>query len=469
MVALRFLAAPPRLLLKEIKRLSASVKPHVTSAIRSVGAALAALFLVAAAAAPAESSLEQYFRLRKEAAEAAQAGDLATAETKFEAALALYPAAPGSFIRLARVEVAAGKPQEAVAHLAEYARLGLAWDVGGDPALKSLIDRPDFVPVAARLKANAEPVGAPQEIAGLGDGGEVFEGVIHVDGGWVLSSVAGRSLTRRTEDGQLETLLNPDGETGGLFGMAVSADGKVLWVAESRGPGIPGSTGAARTGLLKVSLPSGRVLARFFVPEDAKKHQLGDVVVDTDGTVYASDSVGAVIYRLKPGAAKLEPFVVTRDMASPQGIAICPGGAAMVVADYSTGLHRIDLKTGELTPVGGMRAALAGTDGLFRIPHDFNMRNASPLPVALVATQNGVTPGRVLFLRLSPDCDELEGLTVLAAGHPGMDDMTLGAWGEGAIVFIAASGWAGYDGDGKPVPGEQGPARLMLIPPPYGD
>lgn len=430
------------------------------------GAALAALLLIAAA--EPESRLEEYFRLRGEAAKAAQAGDLTGAEAKFEAALALYPAAPGSFIRLARVEVAAGKPQEAVAHLSEYARLGLSWDIAGDGALKTLIDRPDFAPVATRLKVNAEPVGAPQEIATLGEGGEVFEGVVHIKGGWVLSSVAGRSLTRRTEDGQLEILLNPDSETGGLFGMAVSADGKVLWVAESRGPGIPGSTGAARTGLLKVSLPSGRVLARFFVPEDGKPHQLGDVAIGKDGTIYASDSVGAVIYRLKPGAAKLEPFVITREMASPQGMALCPGGA-MVVADYSTGLHRIDLKTGELTPVGGLRAAMAGTDGLFLITHDFGMRNASPLPVAIVATQNGITPARVVMLRLSPDCDELEDLTVLAAGHPGMGDMTLGAFGEGAVVFIASGGWAGYDGDGKPTAGEHGPARLMLLPPPYGD
>lgn len=435
--------------------------------LAGLGAVLAAQ-LVIAAAAP-ESRLEQYFRLRTEAAAAVKANDLVGAEARLEAALALYPTSPGSLIRLARVETAAGKPHEAIAHLDAYAWLGLTWDVAGDPSLKALVDRADFAPVATRLKTNADPVGAPQEIATLSPPGAVYEGVVRVDGGWILSSVAGRGLLRRTGDGQLETLLSPDAETGGLFGMAVSADGKVLWVAESRGPGIPGSSGEPRTGLLKVSLPGGRVLARYFVPEDGRKHQLGDVALGEDGTVYASDGVGAVIYRLKPGAVKLEPFVATRDMASPQGMAICPGGAAMVVADYSSGLHRIDLKTGALTPVGGLRAALAGTDGLFRIPHDFSMRNASPLPVALVATQNGVSPARVLFLRLSSDCDELEDLGVIAAGHPGMDDLTLGAFGGGAVVFIAASGWAGYDGDGKPVAGKAGEARLLLLPPPYGD
>lgn len=431
-----------------------------------LGIALAAFLLIAAT--EPESRLEQYFRLRQEGGAAAQAGDLATAESRLEAAHALFPAAPGALIRLARVEVAAGKPFEAIAHLAAYAELGLTWDVAGDPALKALADRPDFAPVAARLAANGEPVGAPQTIATLGEGGEVFEGVAAVDGGWVLSSVAGRSLTRRDPDGAMRTLLAPDAETGGLFGMAYDARRKVLWVAESRGPGIPGSAGAARTGLLKLQMPGARVLARYLVPADGKKRQLGDVALGEDGTVYATDSVGGSIWRLKPNGARLELFVDSRELGSPQGMAVCPGGS-MVVADYPSGLHRVDLGTGALSPVGGMRVAMAGTDGLFRISHDFHMRNASPLPVAMVATQNGIAPARLLFLRMSPDCDEIEAVSVLAAGHAGMDDLTLGAFGEGAVAFIAAGGWAGYDEAGKPRADRPGPARLMLLPPPYGD
>ncbi|MFZ5670535.1 MAG: tetratricopeptide repeat protein [Pseudomonadota bacterium] len=434
---------------------------------RAVGAALAALLLIAADAG--ESRLEQYFRLREEGGAAAQAGDLARAEAKLEAAHSLFPTAPGALIRLARVEVAAGKPGEAVAHLAAYADLDLTWNVAGDPALKALIGRPDFAPVAARLAKNAEPVGAPQAIATLGEAGEVFEGVVHVDGGWVLSTVAGRGLVRRDPDGSLRTLLAPDAGTGGLFGMAWDAERKVLWVAESRGPGIPGSTGEARTGLLKVSWPDGRVLARYVAPDDGRKRQLGDVALGEDGAVYASDSVGGSIWRLKPAAGELELFVDSRELGSPQGMTVCPGGRAMLVADYPSGLHRVDLRSGALTPVGGERVTLAGTDGLFRVEHDFGMRNAGPPPVAVAATQNGITPARLMLLRLSPDCDAIEASSVLAAGHPGMNDLTLGAFGGGAIVFIGASGWAGYDGEGRPTARPPSPANLLLLPPPYGD
>jgi hypothetical protein len=432
---------------------------------RSLGTALAALLLTAAAAP--ESNLEQYFRLRGEGAKAAQANDLVTAEVRFEQALALYPTAPGSFIRLARVEVAAGKPQEAIAHLAEYARLGLVWNIPGDPVLKALVAEPAFAPVAARLAENAQPVGQVTRVATLGPAGAVNEGVAPDGDGWLVSAVAGRSIIRVGAVGRSD-LLTPDTETGGLFGLATDARRGVLWAAESRGPGIPGSgpgSGAPRrTGLLKLSLKDGRVLARFLVPDDGEDHQIGDVTVDDDGTVYASDSIGAVIYRLLPGEAQLKPFLTTKDMASPQGMAICPGTGSMVIADYSTGLHRLDLKTGVLTPVGGLRAALAGTDGLFRVEYDFHMRSASPHPVALVAVQNGVSPQRLMFLRLSLDCEELEDATVLAANLAETDDLTLGVDGGGRVLFIGASGWADRDGDGKLTTDTPRTAGLFSIP-----
>lgn len=430
---------------------------------RALGAALAALALIAAA--PAESRLEQYSRLRGEAGEAAKAGDFARAEAALEAALALYPTSPGSLIRLARVEAAAGKPAEAVAHVAAYADLGLTLNPSLDPALKTLVGRDDFGPVATKLKANAEPVGAPRERFDLAPGRDVIEGLVRVEDGWVFSSVAGHTLIWLKPDGTPRTILLPDRDPSGLFGMAYDARRKALWVAEARGPGIPGSTGEPRTGVIKVSWPGGEVLARYVVPDDGKKHQLGDIALGDDGSVYASDSAGAVVYRLRPDATTLEPFVTSREMASPQGMVICPKADAMIVADYSTGLRRIDLRTGAESELGGShQIALAGTDGLFRVPYRFPARTASADSVAIIAIQNGVAPQRVVFLRLSPDCRDLESASVLAAGGPLMDDLTLGAPAPEGIVVIGSSGWSGYDGNGKPVAGQPTFAKLISIP-----
>ena len=428
--------------------------------IRAVSLTLAAVLCLAASAP--ESRLEQSFRLRKEAGAAAQAGDLAKAEALLEQALALYRTNPGALIRLARVEVAAGKPAEAVAHLDAYARLGLTWNIAGDKALSTLADRPDFAPVAARLAANAAPVGTLTVGADMPRTGPIFEGLVWQDDNWLVSSVTEKTIYRIDRTGAATVFLKADAETGGVFGMAL--DGKVLWAAEATGPDIPGSGGAARTALLKIDAATGALLTRYPVEGAPGPAQLGDVVVAPDGTVYASASVGAAIYRLKPGAKALDVVLSSKEMGSPQGMVVCHGGA-LLIADYSTGLHRLDPKTGQLEPVGGMRVAMAGTDGLFFAGYRYVMRSARPHPMAVVATQNGLSPARMIMLRISVDCREIEGMTVIAANHPALDDLTLGAAMPTGVAVIGRGGWAGYGGDGKPLAdAKPGKAQILTFP-----
>jgi hypothetical protein len=414
--------------------------------IRVVSLTLAAALCLAASAP--ESRLEQYFRLRKEAG-AAQANDLAKAEDLLEQALALYPTSPGSLVRLARVEAAAGRPAEAVAHMEAYARLGLTFDVAGDKALSSLAAREDFAPVAALLAANAKPVGTPAVAVTLPKGGPIYEGLARQGDGWLVSSVTEHMIYRIDAKGAVTPFLQTDAQTGGIFGMAV--DGRTVWAAETSAPELPGSVGPARAALLKIDATTGAILARYPVDGAVAPVQLGDVAVGPDGTVYASASVGAAIYRLKPGARALDVALASNELGSPQGMVACEAADTLLIADYPTGLHRLDLKTGKLTPVGGMHVAMAGTDGLFRADYSYAMRNARPHPMAVVATQNGLSPARVIMLRISVDCREIEGMQVVAANHPALDDLTLGAAVRGGVAVIGRAGWAGYGPDGKPL------------------
>lgn len=444
---------------------------------RVFAAALAGALLLIAAAEP-ESRLEQYFRLRAEGAKAVQASDFAAAEAKFEAALALYPTSPGSLIRLARVEVTTGKPQEAIAHLRTYAALGLTWDVEHDPALKALVTQEDYAPVAALLVENAKPVGAVEVVATLADPRFIGEGVEvpFSDRGqarWLVSGVAGRAILDVSDPDNIRPFLPATEETGSLFGMKFDSGPDVLWVSEAWGEGLPAGSGARRTGLLKLSSIDGKVLGRFPLPDDGKPHQLGDVVVGdvpvggSEAPIYASDAIGGGLYQLAPGARALSPLVASREIASPQGMAMCRTGSALVVADYPTGLHRVDLKSGAVIAIeGGDRFALAGIDGLVWNSNVEARRIESglpPPPLELIATQNGVTPQRVLAIRLSPDCRKIVGVTVLAANLPEMEDLSLGAVEEEAYFFVGRSQWAGWDAEGKPLPGDPGPVRLLRL------
>ncbi|MBX3481797.1 MAG: hypothetical protein KF842_15505 [Caulobacter sp.] len=424
----------------------------------------AVLLLGLTAAAAPESRLEKYFRLRQEAGAAAQTPDLTRAEALLEEALQLYPTSPGSLIRLARVEAAAGKPAEAVAHLEAYAGLGLTWNIAGDPVLAPLADREDFATVAARLEANAAPVGKLIVEKTLPDSGEIYEGLAWSRDGWLVSSVTRKTILRVTARGEVLPFLRGDAATGAIFGLATDEPRGLLWAVEASGPEIPGSGGEARSALLKIDLSSGALLARYPLPADDKTRQLGDVALGADGAVYVSDALGAGLYRLPKGGTALELLFQTNEMRSPQGMVAC-GPDTLLIADYSTGLHRLDLKQMTLTPVGGLKAALAGTDGLFAVSFDFHTRNASPLPLAVVATQNGVSPQRVMLLRMRPDCREIEDLTVLAANQDAIEDMTLGAASPGGAAFIGQGGWSGFGADGKPVAGHAARDAAILTAP----
>jgi hypothetical protein len=143
-------------------------------------------------------------------------------------------------------------------------------------------------------------------------------------------------------------------------------------------------------------------------------------------------------------------------------MAVCQGETAMLVADYSTGLHRLDLTTGEIAPLAGLRTGLAGTDGLVVAPGvDYGLHNASPPPLAVIATQNGVSPQRVMLLRISADCREVEDADLVAANLPGVDDVALAAVDRGEVVFVGHARWADRGEDGKLALPEPQPIRVF--------
>ena len=426
----------------------------------TVATALAAVFLIAAEAP--ETRLEQSQRLRREGVTAAQAGDPGRAEAALTQALALYPDVPGSYIRLARAQAAAGKTAEALANVKTYARMGLRLEISRDPALKDLTALPGWAGVAAVFDRNGTPFGDLVEIGSVtGDPEFIGEGLAHDGKGWLLSTVSGRTVVR-IGAGETTPFLRTDDATGAIFGMAADRERGVLWAAEAWGADLPGGAGPAKTGLLKISLTDGGILARIILPDDGGKHQLGDVALLSDGTVYATDAVGGGVWRLRTGAAALEQLVAPGQMVSPQGMAACHGEKAMLVADYSTGLHRVDLQTGETAPLGGLRTGLAGADGLVVVPGvDYGQRNASPLPLAVIATQNGVSPQRVMLLRISADCREVEGAELVAANMPGLDDITLAAVDRGEVVVVGYARWADRGQDGKLALPEPPPIRVF--------
>ena len=262
------------------------------------------------------------------------------------------------------------------------------------------------------------------------------EGVALAPGGLTLvSGVQGRTILQ-LRGGQAKPWLK-GAAPGGLFGMAVDPGRDRLWVAETHGDHVPGSSGPQGTAVLEVRLSDGAILARHPAPEDGKPHWIGDLVLAADGAVYASDSQGGQVYRLKPGGQGLDLLAQTT-LKSPQALVISADGSSLILGDYATGLHRVDLITGEVGPALPSTAELRGLDGLKRHGRD------------LIATQNGTKTQRVLRVRLSSDQRSIETVEVLASGPDLLEDVSLGDVAADRFVFVARSGWAHFKDDGQP-------------------
>jgi hypothetical protein len=144
-------------------------------------------------------------------------------------------------------------------------------------------------------------------------------------------------------------------------------------------------------------------------------------------------------------------------LGSPQGAAVVDGGRALIVADYSSGLQRIDLSTGAVVRLEEPEAVtLTGVDGVARDGDD------------LILTQNGNAPQRVLRLRLADHARRIAGVEVLLA-NPALNgdppDMALGTAAGRSFVFVVRSGWTKADDKGQLPPGEAAaPALIGWIP-----
>lgn len=218
---------------------------------------------------------------------------------------------------------------------------------------------------------------------------------------------------------------------GGLFGMASDPQRNRLWIAETSGPSVPGSSGARRTGVLEAELSSGKVLARYLAPASAEDHFIGDVTVTSAGAVYATDGAGGVLYRLSRESKQLVAEATTQ-LKSLQGVVLAADGLSLIVSSYGQGLHLF--KGATFTQI---RGTPKGIDGVARCGD------------TLIVTQNGSDPYRVLQLTMSADETSVEDTAVLASGAPAAEDISLGLVKDGGeYVYVRTSQWSSFDEKG---------------------
>lgn len=377
----------------------------------------------------AEPPTRQLFR---DAAAAQKAGQLDLALEKLEAARALRPDYPRLLLEIARVNAAVPHEAAALAALENLARIGFAFDPAKDPALAPLASATAWPEIVVRFAKNAEPHGRAELALTLpARDGIVETAVADSRGRWFFADVRNRCIWLREADGTIREFASARDGLLGVFSLALDEAHGRLWAGVSALPEMKNFTAADKGAafLAEYDLATGACVRTLPLPSSERPHVLGSLALAEDGGMFATDSAAPVIWRVAPGASRLEAWLESDRFVSLQGLAFSADGRSLYVADYANGVWRIDVAS--KTP----RLLRAPADATF-----FGIDDLRCTGRALIAVQNGVAPYRVLRIDLD-DAGEARAAAVLAGAQPQLDDLAGGWLHDGRYYVVGNAGW----------------------------
>jgi hypothetical protein len=205
--------------------------------------------------------------------------------------------------------------------------------------------------------------------------------------------------------------------------------------------------------LVRVRIADGQIERRWNLPPAPLGHVLGDLAVDSLGDVFVTDSNDPVLYLLRAGADTLER-ITSPFFRSLQGVAPLPNGNVAYVADYSHGLLRVAVKTGEVV-------RLAEPPGTTTLGCDGIVLDRG----TIVAVQNGVSPARIIRFVLDSTGQRIVRAEVLDRNLAVADEPTIGTIVDREFVYVANSQWEEYTNAGVRRPHKPlAPVVLLGVP-----
>jgi sugar lactone lactonase YvrE len=405
---------------------------------------VAGVFAVCAAGAALADpvyDVTEYRNFKRDGAEAYRAGDFAAAERAFASAVLYGPQQAGAFYNLAAAAARRGDTAQALSVLDHFAGFGVFVNLDSDSDFASLRGSAAFARIRDKLARNTAPLCRCKVVYEGTDAPFIAEGVaqdLHTDRIFV-ASVNQRKIVAIHNGAMHDFAVVPDGMSA--LGIRINAAHDLLWAAAATLPQGAGNSGdLGKSALLAFDITSGALRYRFDVPIRADRRAFGDMIFAQDGTAYVSDAVDGSIFRLKPGADALESVAGSGRFSSPQGMVVSEDGRTLLVADYTAGLQRFDIESGDLAniPVPAGITTL-GIDGLVQL------RDGS-----FAATQNGIGPNRVVRFRLSQDWSRLVSFAVIARATADVADISLLTQDGNDVLVSGVSQWGSFDEAASP-------------------
>lgn len=385
--------------------------------------------------------------------------DFATFRDRAAAAVKLRPDHARYLYSLAAGHALNGDAAEAAEVLRQLATWGIHLPAETSPAFAAVRDHPDMADALKALHENLTPHGEIQTAFEIPANGGLWEGIAYRSKTKeTFHSDLHRALIfRRTKAGAITEFTHMPTAGFGCGGLAVDEKHSVLWVSSPAMPEVHSFTPEleGRSQLVAFDLTDRSVARIIDLPQSPDHpHTVVDLNIAPDGTVYTADSASPIVWRIAPESDQAEAWATIDSPGlrhSLQGSALSSDGAWLFVADYSTGLHAVSTKTAESTFLpwnGAPITTLLGIDGL-SIDGD-----------TLIASQNGVSPARVLAIDISLNsAPQITAIRTLASGWPELSDPTLLTSTDDGFLIIGNAGWLHF-GDN---PAPDSPERQIPI------
>jgi hypothetical protein len=250
-----------------------------------------------------------------------------------------------------------GDQKKAFALLKESIASGEGVNPAEDTALQPLHSNDEFRSLITRVEQQYPVVHHAREAFIIPEKDLIPEGLAYdADRNvFYLSSLFHRKIVKIAADGHTSDFAPSDKENLlPLCGLRLDNDHS-LWAAGCQDSGH---------GELYHFSPDGKLLERF-QPPTSGAHLFNDLVLNSAGNIYLTDSLANQVYRFNRRTHTFTPLVFPRRLFCPNGITQSDNHHVLYVAD-AFGVLRYDLETHQaLEVVPGPSSTLAGFDGLY--------------------------------------------------------------------------------------------------------
>ena len=393
------------------------------------------------------SPQEQYAYYFNQAAQAYNAGNDADWVAATEKLHALRPFNQDFMTHLVQGYARLGNKSKAFDMMLRMQQQGLAEDWSSYEELADLRQHSLYDHLSNLMSKAGEPFGEAEEYA-------VVPSTIPMPEAMALDAETDRLFVGTIRDGEIRVKSDDQqawsvfadrdsvADLRAVFALGIDSPRDVLWVATGMTSQYQRFEREAfgEAALIKLDLDTGEHLATYPVASADQDHLLGALTVASDGTVYATDSLLPVVYRLGPKAEGLELFFGSPMLSSLRGLALDEDKQKLYVADHETGIIVLDTSDRE------QAWSLA-------IPETLNLGGIDGLYLSgqhLVVIQNGISPNRILRLELGDDGLGVLAVAPVVAALPEFDGPTYGAMHDQTLYFFANSHWQYVDSRGQP-------------------